>query len=159
MFKPDRLAERAGAILFERIDQRLESLLAEHGASDPGELSPAQMNEVFQRAIGEAAGCFPTANLEQLAHGFRSFVHPAFMPAWDRVKSAAAIGGDSFAFSSGADAAVLLAGFGLAVAPFDFSTAFMRSRRTISIQSSPCSPVQDRHWLVTAVAKRHFTSY
>jgi hypothetical protein len=120
MFKPDRLAERAGAILFEKIDQRLESLLAEHGVSDPGELSPTEMNEVFQRAIVEAAGCFPTANLAQLTHGFRSFVHPAFMPAWDRVKSATAVGRDPFAFSSGVDAAVLLAGFGLAVAPFDF---------------------------------------
>ena len=50
------------------------------------------MNEVLQRAIAEAAGCFPTANLGQLAHGFRSFVHPAFMPAWDRVKSATAVG-------------------------------------------------------------------
>ena len=120
MFEPDPLADKAGAILFEKIDQRLESLLAEHGASDPGELAPAQMNEVLQRAIAEAAGCFPTANLGQLAHGFRSFVHPAFMPAWDRVKSATAVGRDPFEFSSGVDAAVLLAGFGLAVAPFDF---------------------------------------
>ena len=120
MFKPDLLADKAGAILFEKIEQRLESLLAEHGVSDPGELSPTQMNEVFQRAIVEAAGCFPTANIEQLAHGFRSFVHPAFMPAWDRVKSATAVGRDPFAFSSGVDAAVLLAGFGLAVAPFGF---------------------------------------
>ena len=47
-----------------------------------------------------------------LSHGFRSFVHPAFMPAWDRVKSATAVGRDPFAFSSGLDAAVLLAGFG-----------------------------------------------
>ena len=120
MFKPDPLADKAGAILFEKIDQRLESLLAEHGVSDPGELGPTQMNEVFQRAIVEAAGCFPNANIEQLAHGFRSFVHPAFMPAWDRVKSATATGGDPFALSSGVEAAVLLAGFGLAVAPFDF---------------------------------------
>jgi hypothetical protein len=76
------------------------------------------MNEVSQRAIVEAAGCFPTANLGQLAHGFRSFAHPAFMPAWDRVRAATAIRRDPFALSSGVDAAVLLAGFGLAVAPF-----------------------------------------
>ena len=42
MFKPDLLADKAGAILFEKIDQRLESLLAEHGVSDPGELAPTQ---------------------------------------------------------------------------------------------------------------------
>ena len=121
MFKPDPLADKAGAILFEKIDQRLESLLAEHGVSDPSELTPTQMNEVSQRAIVEAAGCFPTANLEQLAHGFRSFAHPAFMPAWDRVRAATAVGRDPFEFSSGLDAAVLLAGFGLAVCSFRFS--------------------------------------
>src|ERR1700719_153331 len=74
MFKPDPLADKAGAILFEKIDQRLESLLAEHGVSDPSELTPTQMNEVSQRAIVEAAGCFPTANLTPLAHGFRSLL-------------------------------------------------------------------------------------
>src|ERR1700752_527251 len=100
MFKPDPLADKAGAIVFEKIDQRLESLLAEHGVSAQSELTPTQMNEVSQRAIAEAAGGFPTANLGQLAHGFRSFVHPAFMPAWDRVKSATAVGRDPFAVSS-----------------------------------------------------------
>jgi hypothetical protein len=40
MFKPDRLAEGAGAILFEKIERRLESILAEHGFSDPSELTP-----------------------------------------------------------------------------------------------------------------------
>jgi len=120
MFKPDALADKAGAILFEKIERRLESILAEHGFSDPSALTPTQMNEVSQRAIVEATGCFPIANLGQLAHGFRSFAHPAFMPAWDRVRAATAVGRDPFEFSSGLDAAVLLAGFGLAVAPFDF---------------------------------------
>ena len=48
------------------------------------------------------------------------FVHPAFMPAWDRVRSLPAMGGDPFSMASGVDAAILLAGFGLPVAPFDF---------------------------------------
>jgi hypothetical protein len=125
MFKSDSLADRAGAILFEKIERRLESILAEHGVSDPSELTPTQMNEVSQRAIVEAAGCFPTANLEQLAQGFRSFGHPAFMPAWDRVRAATAIRRDPFALSSGIDAAVLLAGFGLAVAPFGFQDGIL----------------------------------
>ena len=41
------------------------------------------------------------------------------MTAWDRVRSLTATGGDAFAMASGAYAAVLLAGFGLPVAPFD----------------------------------------
>ena len=118
------------------------------------------MNEVFQRAIVEAAGCFPTANIEQLAHGFRSFVHPAFMPAWDRVKSATAVGRDPFAFSSGVDAAVLLAGFGLAVAPFDFQHGIHeKPTNDIDAVLAMFSRSGQTHWLGTAVAKRHFTSY
>jgi hypothetical protein len=76
-----------------------------------------EVGEIMQQVLVEAN--FPTANFEALDHGFRSFLHPAFMPAWDRVRSLTATGGDALSMASGAYAAVLLAGFGFPVAPFD----------------------------------------
>jgi hypothetical protein len=66
-----------------------------------------EVGEIMQQVLVEAN--FPTANFEALDHGFRSFLHPAFMPAWDRVRSLTATGGDAFSMASGAYAAVLLA--------------------------------------------------
>jgi hypothetical protein len=121
MFNCHALADKAGALLFEKVERRLEALLAEQGASDPNELPRAVQGEILRRVMVETAALnFPTANLEALDHGTRSFTHPAFVPAWDRVRSLTAIARDSFAMASGVDAAVLLAGFGLSVAPFDF---------------------------------------
>jgi hypothetical protein len=97
MFNHHALADRAGAILFEKAELRMNALLAEHGVSDPKELPPATAFEIFQRAVIEtAAATFPTANVEMLTHGFRSFAHPAFSPAYERVVSWAAGPGDPF---------------------------------------------------------------
>jgi hypothetical protein len=129
MSNPHPLADQASAILFEKAERRLEALLAEQGASDPSEVPPAVAAEIFRRAVVEtAASNFPTANLQALDRGFRSFVHPAFVPAWDRVRSSTAIGSDPFAIASGADAAVVLAGFGLRIAPFDFKQGILEER-------------------------------
>jgi len=86
MFNGDILAAKAGAILFEKTERRLAALLAEHGASDPGELPRALLVQLFQRAILETAVAnFPAANLEMLKHGFRSFTHSAFLTAMERM--------------------------------------------------------------------------
>jgi hypothetical protein len=122
MFNSDTLADAASAILFAKTERRLEALLAEQGTSDPSELGPAASAEILRRAIvGAAAVDFPTANLQQMDHGLRSFGHPEFVPAWERVRSSTAIAGDALQMASGVDPAVLLAGFGLRVAPFDFN--------------------------------------
>jgi hypothetical protein len=120
MFKPDPLAEMASAILFEKTERRLEALLAEHGASDPGELPLARQSQLLQSAIIEAAAAnFPAANLEMMKHGFRSFTHSAFLAAMDRMKVSCKSQGDAFEMTRGIHAAVVLAGYGLPVAPFD----------------------------------------
>jgi hypothetical protein len=122
MFNSDTLADAASAILFARAERRLEALLAGQGTSDPNELGPAASAGLLRRAIIEAAAVdFPTANLPQMDHGLRSFAHPAFVPAWERVRSSTAIAGDALQMASGVDPAILLAGFGLRVAPFDFN--------------------------------------
>jgi hypothetical protein len=125
MINRHALAGKAGALLFEKADRRFEALLAEHGASDPSELPRALQCDILRRAIVDtAAAHFPTADLHALDHGTRSLTHPAFIPAWDRVRSLT-VDGDAFAMASGVDAAVLLAGFGLAVAPFDFNLGIL----------------------------------
>ncbi len=113
-------ADEVGALLFQIAEPRINALLAAHGATDPSELPRGLVGEILRQAVIETAATnFPTANLTALDHGCRSFVHSAFVPAWDRVRSLTATGGDPFSMASGVDAAVLLAGFGLPVAPFD----------------------------------------
>jgi hypothetical protein len=125
MINRHALAGKAGALLFEKTDRRFEALLAKHGASDPSEMPRAVQGDILRRAIVEtSAAHFPTADLHALDHGTRSLMHPAFIPAWDRVRSLK-IDSDAFAMARGADAAVLLAGFGLAVAPFDFNLGIL----------------------------------
>jgi hypothetical protein len=120
MFNRHGLADMAGAILLAKAEPRLEALLAEYGASDPGELPPALQSQLFQRAILEtAAASFPAANLEILKHGFQSFAHSAFLAAMERMTMSCKSLGDAFEMTRGIYAAVVLAGYGLPVAPFD----------------------------------------
>jgi hypothetical protein len=117
MFTTDTLAATASALLIER---RLEALLAEHGASAPNELPLALQLQLLQRAVTETAAVnFPAANLEMLQHGLHSFTHPAFKAAMERMRVSCKTGGDAFEMSTGIYAAIVLAGFGLPVAPFD----------------------------------------
>jgi hypothetical protein len=119
MFNGDILATK-GAILFEKTERRLAALLAEHGASDPGELPRALQSQLLQRAIlGTAAANFPAANLEMLKHGFRSLTHSAFLTAMERMTLSCRSPCDAFEMTRGIHAAVVLASFGLPVAPFD----------------------------------------
>jgi hypothetical protein len=113
------LAEAAGEAFFERAERRLEALFTEHRVSDPSELTPEKAGEIFTRAITEAAADFPSANLAALARGTRSFAHPAFLLALERVSIAMTFRSDPLAPAAGVHAAVVLAGFGLPVAPFD----------------------------------------
>jgi hypothetical protein len=47
MFTSDTLADKASAILFGKMERRLEALLAERGASDPG-IDPMTENSVVR---------------------------------------------------------------------------------------------------------------
>ena len=124
MFTSDTLADAAGAILFEKAERRLEALLAEHGAADPGELPRAMQAQLLQRAIVETAATnFPAANFEMTKHGFRSFTHSAFLTAMERMRLSCKGPGDAFEMTRGIYAAIVFAGFGLPVAPFDLGAA------------------------------------
>lgn len=120
MLDPHGFALQAGGLLFERAGRRLDVLLREHGVSDPLDLPDHVAAEFMRRALIETAALHsPTANLRAMDHGFRSFTHPAFAPVVDRIMSSINRDQDAFAMAAGIDAAVVLAGFGLPVAPFD----------------------------------------
>jgi hypothetical protein len=109
-------------LALQKVERRLEALLAEHRASDPNELPRALQGEILRRAILERAALnFPMANLEALDHGTQSLMHPPFAPAWERMRLATKGGSDAFAMTTGVYAAVVLAGYGLPVARFDLA--------------------------------------
>jgi hypothetical protein len=119
MFKPDVLAERASAIFFERAERRLEALLAEHGVSNPDELPRSLQWQLLQQACVEAAAAnFQQTNLAMMRHQLSSFGHSAFLGAMDRMIVSSKFPRDAFEMATGIHAAVVLAGYGLPVAPF-----------------------------------------
>jgi hypothetical protein len=139
MFNSDTLANTASAILFAKAGRRLETLLAEHGASRPGELPGPLQSQLLQRAILEtAAANFPAANLQQMDHGFRSFAHSAFIAAIERMRVSCKSPCDAFEMTRGIHAAVVLAGYGLPVAPFD-----LEAMRILAKPSNDIDAVQE----------------
>ena len=131
MFYANPLAEKASAILLERTEQRLEALLSENRAKDPSELPQSLQRQILERATLEAAATMsPSGNLEMLRHGFRSLNHPAFVDAMDRMVLSCKFPGDALEMARGIHAAVVLASWGLPVAPFDLNA--MRIKATSS---------------------------
>jgi hypothetical protein len=123
MFNRHAMADAACALLLEKARIRLTALFAEYGTFDASELPRAVQSEIFRRAIIESAAAnFPTSNLQLLSHGLKSFDHPAFVPAWERMRLATEAGRDAFAMTTGVYAAIVLAGYGLPVSPFDLMT-------------------------------------
>jgi hypothetical protein len=138
MFNSDPLANKAGAILIQKTEPRLEALLAQHGASDPGELPRAVQGQLLQRATLETAAInFPAGNLEMLKHGLQSLLHSAFLAAMDRIRASCKGQGGAFEMTRGVRAAVVLAGFGLPVAPFD-----LKAMRILAKPSNDMDTVQ-----------------
>lgn len=136
MFQSDHLADQAGAILFVTAEQRLAALLAQRGVLHPRELPHPLQGELAERTLLEAAATIsPAANPEMLKHGFRSFTHPAFLEAMDRMVLSCKGGGDAFEMARGVHAAVVLAGLGLPVAPFELETMRIQGKPSNDIDA------------------------
>ncbi|MGA8761125.1 MAG: hypothetical protein WB611_33285 [Stellaceae bacterium] len=136
MFQSHPLAEKASAILFEKTDQRLGALLAQYGVRDSSELpGPLQLQLLERAMIGAAATTFPTGNLEMLQHGLRSVSHPAFVLAMERMALSCRSAGDAFEMARGVHAAIVLAGWGLPVAPFDLEAMCIRAKPSRDIDT------------------------
>ena len=120
MTKIDPMALTALREAIEKAEPKLAAALARHGVTSPDQLPPEVARKVFQEAMTQtAAEHFPGAQIDALQHGLAAFQHPRFSAAFTRIRSKLETPGDAFAMASGIDAAIVLAGFGLPVAPFD----------------------------------------
>lgn len=120
MAEADALAVAALNRAMEKAEPRLAAALARHGAASPDQLPPWLAAQIFQEVMLQtAAENFPDAQLDALRHGLAAFHHPRFGPAFARLRAQLQSPSDAFAMASGPDAAVVLAAFGLPVAPFD----------------------------------------
>jgi hypothetical protein len=162
MLNRHALTGKAGAFVFGKVDRccevppvlmkierRLEAIFAEYGASDPNKLPRALQREILQRAIVETAVDFPAAS--------RSFMNLGFIRAWERMWLATQLASDAFAIATGVYAAVVLAGFGLPVAPFDLvgPNVSSQNRATTSTRCGSCSlPIKAPSSATTAVRRR-----
>lgn len=106
--------------LFTRAGQRLEEICKAESLGDPRALPQEKVRELLRRSVVEIASTqFPTADVQALSHGFSAFTHPEFLPAMKRLRDSSGGDRDAFELASGVDAAIVLAGLGLMVAPFD----------------------------------------
>lgn len=116
----DPVARAALERLGNKAEPKLKAILAQHGVSSPHELPREVASKIFQDIlIQTAVESFPDAQIEALKHGMASFQHDRFGPAFSKLKNELGRPSDAFAFASGPDAAIVLAAFGLPVAPFD----------------------------------------
>src|SRR6202022_2178107 len=116
----DDFAGKAFDALAAKAEPRLIAALAEHGVSDPWELPETVAAEVFRKATIETAALHvPMADLKGLDRLLRAFAHRLLLPAWRGVKVQARVQRDPFAPAVGSDCAIVMAGCGLPVAPFD----------------------------------------
>jgi hypothetical protein len=104
----------------QKAEPKLKAALAQHGVSSPAQLSREVASKILQDVlIQTATESFPAIQLDALKHGLTAFQHPRFVTAFTKLKAQMDAPSSAFAMASGPDAAIVLAGFGLPVAPFD----------------------------------------
>jgi hypothetical protein len=137
------VTEELDAITLAALDQvrrkaepKLEAALTWHGVSSPDQLPQELAAKIFWDVLIQvAAENFPEAQLDALKHGTSAFQHPRFWPSFSRLKPLLTAPSDAFDFASGRDAAIVLAGLGLAVAPFD--------RKNLRVLSEPSNDIDE----------------
>lgn len=118
--KIDDMGIAAFSAALKKAEPKLSAALARHGVTSPEELPPEVAQKIFQDALLQTAvENFPDAQIDALKHGFATFQHPRFAAAFSKAKERSETRQDAFEMASGADAAIVLAGFGLPIAPFD----------------------------------------
>jgi hypothetical protein len=116
----DAFAGNAFDALAAKAEPRFRAALAERGVSDPLELPGEVAAEIFRKVLLETAALhMPAADLKGLDRLVRTHAHPLFAPAVQRARAQTQGSRDAFAPAVGSDCAVVMAGYGLPVAPFD----------------------------------------
>ncbi|MFS2109234.1 hypothetical protein ACCC88_06090 [Sphingomonas sp. Sphisp140] len=130
----DKDVYEAAMIFGSKVSPILERKLKELGVSSPEDLPREVGIKILVDASTEAALInFPHANVEKLQHGLRSFSSPRFGASFREAKRVVDKSTDAFEMCVGPDAAIVLAAFGVKVAPFD--------RRTLRIVGQPSNDI------------------
>ena len=116
----DEFAGKAFDAFAAKAEHRFRAALAEREVSDPLELPEEVAAEIFRKVLLETAALhMPVADLNGLNRLVRSHAHPLFAPAVQRARAQTRVSRDAFAPAVGSDCAIVMAGYGLPVAPFD----------------------------------------
>jgi hypothetical protein len=116
----DDFAGKAFDAFAAKAEPRFRAALAKHGVSDPLELPAEVAAEIFRKVLFETAALhMPEADLRGLDRLVRTHAHPLFVPAVQRARAQTQASRDAFAPAVGSDCAIVMAGYGLPVAPFD----------------------------------------
>lgn len=113
-------SDKAFAILLKKAEPKFVAALSEHGVSSPDQLPDNLVKKICREVLLQTAfENFPEAQLDALSHSLGAFFNPLFLDSMRRVKNAKSGSSDAFRMAIGADAAIVLAGLGLPIAPFD----------------------------------------
>jgi hypothetical protein len=116
----DEFGRAAFQELIKKTAPRLTAELASRGVSSPDELPLEVARKILEDVlVATSVAHFPTADASKLLMGLRTFTDPLFSQALERVCASASSRPDPFEPAVGFDAAIVLAGFGIPVAPLD----------------------------------------
>ena len=144
----DPIASTALKELLERMQPKLDAALRAHGVESPKQLPPGVSSKIFEQAmLHTAADSFPGAQIDAMKHGLNAFMDPRFNAAFKKVERQLSTGFDAFGPAQGIDTAIVLAAFGMPVAPVD--------RKTFKILAEPSNSLDE----VISCFSRYKTAY
>lgn len=115
----DQFLQSAGAELLEKAGRLLDAKVAAWGPQSFDELPPSAQETLYREAIMETAVQVAGADLNLLSRVLDATFNPRFQHALKRTLSEINGAYDAFDLATGADHALLLAFFGLPVAPME----------------------------------------
>lgn len=120
MSTEDEFAWAALESVMKRAEPKLKAALEARGVTSPSDLPKHEAHQIFTEILlGTTAETNPGASVDALRHGMAAFDHDRFFPAFKRIQKQCEERSDAFMPASGIDAAIVLAGMGLYVVPFD----------------------------------------
>lgn len=118
----NQLIAAFGGEYVRMVAEALDRKLAERGVSDLGQLRRTEAEQLYRSALFEVAAKNPTADLALLDRLVTALFRDDVMEALQRVRAEIANGYPPIRAAMGKDAALVLAFFGLPVAPLDLDT-------------------------------------
>lgn len=131
----DAFALMAGEEMLKRVGAAVERKLAARGLANMSEISPDIQEQLYREAAMETAIHMPGIDLTMLNRVLDGIFRSDLSDAVQRLLSRSGEPFDAFDFASGRDAAVLMAFFGLPVAPMERVSGAITSPLTTEIDA------------------------